>query len=162
MMYFICKSTAKTTMSDEIYDQQKGHEPVYINEQYKTIIMADHDEGNLVIAKNSLDDIYNVFTVPSGKTLFLLLESIKPDLILLDIEISDMDGYEIIDTLKRSGETAHIPLILLFPGINPGCGNKVPDTGATDYIKKPFTGKFLAKRVEKLFHIEARKEGKEK
>jgi len=135
---------------------------VYINEQYKTIIIADHDAANLIIAKNSLDDIYNVITVPSGKTLLLLLKSIKPDLILLDTELSEMDGYEIIDTLKRSGETAHIPLILLSANIDPECGKKALGMGVADYITKPFTGKFLAKRVGMHFHIVAQKEGKAK
>jgi len=140
-------------MPDEIYNQQKGYVPVYISEHYKTIIIADHDAANLIIAKNSLDDIYNVFTVPSGKTLFLLLESVNPDLILLDMDMSDMDGCEIIGALKSCGKTAHIPLILLSAGIDPGCGKKVPGMGATDYIIKPFTGKLLAKRIEMHFQM---------
>jgi len=110
--------------------------------------MADHDESSLIVAKTSLDDIYNIFTVPSGKTLFLLLESVKPDLILLDIEMSDMDGYEIINTLKRSEKTANIPVILLFTKIDPGRGMNGMGMGAAGCLAKPLTGKLLVKQVE--------------
>jgi len=128
-----------------------------MNKLYKTIIMADHDASSLTVAKDALDDIYNVFTVPSGKTLFLLLESITPDLILLDIEMPDMDGYEIIDALKRSGKTAHIPVIFMSAGIDPGCEKKGLGMGAADCLTKPFSGELLAKRVEMYLLIESQK-----
>jgi len=128
-----------------------------MNEHYKTIVMADHDAQSLVAAKNSLGDVYNLLTVTSGKTLFLLLESVKPDLILLDTEMSDMDGYRIIDALKKSGETAHIPVILMYESIDTGREKKGMGMGATDRLTKPFSGELLAKRIEMHLLIESQK-----
>ena len=119
-----------------------------MNEHFKIIIMADHDAAYLIVAKDALDDNYNVITVPTGKTLLLLLESIKPDLILMDIEISDMDGLEIVGALKSSDKTAHIPIILLSECTDPEREKKGLEMGASDCLAKPFSGECLARRIE--------------
>jgi len=119
--------------------------------------MADHESSSLTIARDALDDKYNVLTVPSGKTLFLLLDSVIPNLILLGIAMPDMDGYEIIETLKKSEKTAHIPVILLSSGRTPVHERKGLGMGATDFLTKPFSGELLAKRVEMHLLIESQK-----
>jgi len=128
-----------------------------MNNQYKKIIIADHDAANLIAAKDSLDDKYNVYTVPSGKTLLLLLESVSPDLILLDTEMADMDGFEIISALKKSGKTANIPIILLSARIDPEHEKKGMSMGATDCLTKPFAGELLTKRIEMHLLIDSQR-----
>jgi len=143
--------------------------------QYKTIIIADHEETDLELAQDALDDLYRVFTVPSGKTLFLLLESVEPDLILLDIEMPDMDGREIIDILKSSEKTAHVPVILLSARTDTGSEKKGPGAGAgagagtgagagagtsggaANCLAKPLTRKLLIKQIEKQLRIGSQK-----
>ena len=60
------------------------------------IIIVDDDITNLTVTRNNLAGKYDVLTAPSGEKLFLLLEKVMPDLILLDIEMPEMDGYEVI------------------------------------------------------------------
>jgi putative two-component system response regulator len=123
----------------------------------KKIIMVDDDLTNLSVAKNSLTDKYDVFTVPSGKKLFQILERIIPDMILLDIEMPEMNGYEVIKVLKSNSATAHIPTVFLTANIDPESEVKGLNLGATDYITKPFSQELLLKRIEVHLLVEAQK-----
>ena len=123
----------------------------------ETIIIIDDDIINLTVAADALTDKYNVFTVPSGKKLFQLLERVMPDLILLDIEMPEMNGYEIIKELKGSENTEPIPVIFLTGMIDPQSELEGLDLGAIDYITKPFSKQLLLKRIEVHLFVEAQK-----
>ena len=123
----------------------------------KKIIMVDDDRTNLTVAKNTLISRYDVFTVPSGKKLFDLLEKITPDLILLDIEMPDMNGYEVIKILKDTESTVDIPVIFLSAMIEPESEIKGLNLGAVDYIFKPFSRELLLKRIELHLLLESQK-----
>ena len=112
------------------------------------IIVVDDNIAYLKIAKNILAEHYDVFTVPSAAKMFDLLERNKPKLILLDIGMPDMDGYEAIRLLKASPATSEIPVIFLT-GMNSG-ENKLEalSLGAVDYISKPFEPLLLREKVE--------------
>ena len=125
----------------------------------ETIVMVDDDITCLTVGKNNLEDNYDVFTVPSGKKLFRLLEKVTPALILLDIEMPEMNGYEVIKTLKASGKTAHIPVIFLTAKIDPESEVKGLSLGAVDYLTKPFSRELLIKRID--LHILFEKQKKE-
>jgi len=115
---------------------------------YSKIIIVDDDITNLTVGKDALADRYDVFTAPSGEKLFQVLEKIKPDLILLDIEMPEMNGYEIIKTLKQKEKTTDIPVIFLTTVIDPMSEVKGLSLGAIDYITKPFSRELLLKRIE--------------
>jgi putative two-component system response regulator len=100
--------------------------------------------------------IYEVFTAPSGEKLFSLLEKVAPSLILLDIEMPGMDGYEVIKKLKAEEKTANIPVIFLTARHDPESEMMGLDLGAVDYIMKPFSKELLLKRSE--LHIEFEKQ----
>ncbi len=85
----------------------------------KKIIVVDDSLVNLLIVKNTFIDRHDIFTVPSGEKLFRLLEKITPDMILLDIEMPEMNGYEVIKILKNSQATADIPVIFLTASPDP-------------------------------------------
>jgi Response regulator containing a CheY-like receiver domain and an HD-GYP domain len=113
----------------------------------ETIIIVDDVITNLTVGVNSLDAVYDVFTAPSGPKLFAVLKKVTPDLILLDIEMPEMDGYEVIQILKGSDKTSNIPVIFLTSKIDPISEVKGLDLGAVDYITKPFSRELLLKRV---------------
>ena len=121
------------------------------------IVMVDDDITNLTVAKSTLVDEYDFISAPSGKKLFLLLEKLTPDLILLDIEMPEMDGYEVIKQLKSSEKTAHIPVIFLTAKIDPENEVKGLNMGAVDYITKPFSRELLIKRIQLHLLFEAQK-----
>jgi response regulator RpfG family c-di-GMP phosphodiesterase len=101
-----------------------------------------------MIGKNTLEEKYDVFTAPSARKMFDFLRKSKPALILLDIEMPEMDGYEAIKILKENPETRDIPVIFLTAKTELEEELKGFDLGATDYIIKPIVPPLLLKRIE--------------
>ncbi|MDR0707920.1 MAG: response regulator [Treponema sp.] len=128
----------------------------------KTIMIVDDSIANLKIGKNALMSFYNVFTVPSAKKMFELLERNKPALILLDIDMPDMDGYEAIKLLKENPDTLKIPVIFLTGKSEIEDEVKGLTLGAIDYISKPFSPFILRKRVEAHILVNSQQEVLEK
>jgi len=121
--------------------------------------MVDDDITNLNVARNNLAERYSIVTVPSGEKLFSLLEKISPSLILLDIEMPVMNGYEVMKKLKESERFAHIPVIFLTAKIDPASEVEGLSLGAVDYITKPFSKELLIKRID--LHILFEKQKKD-
>ncbi|MCL2030007.1 MAG: response regulator [Oscillospiraceae bacterium] len=112
------------------------------------IILVDDDLTNLSIGRNALSDRYTVITVPSAEKLFLILEQVMPDLILLDIEMPGMNGYETIRKLKSDARLSAVPVVFLTVRRDAGSELEGLSMGAVDYIAKPFSPPLLQKRVE--------------
>ena len=117
--------------------------------QKKLIILVDDNPANLRIGKNVLSEKYTVATAPSAAKLFSLLEHNNPALILLDIDMPFMDGYETIGALKLKPETKDIPVIFLTGMIDARDEEKGRSLGAVDYITKPFDPSVLIECIEK-------------
>jgi putative two-component system response regulator len=118
----------------------------------KLIMLIDDDPTNLMTGKTVIqklyEDLYTVWTVDSGVRALELLERKLPDLILLDIEMPEMDGYETIKRLKSNQKTAKIPVIFLTALSSADNEYDGLALGAADYITKPFNEKILQKRIE--------------
>jgi class 3 adenylate cyclase/CheY-like chemotaxis protein len=115
---------------------------------FGAIILVDDNPANLRAGKNVLADKFEVFTVPSARKMFELLETITPSLILLDIEMPEMSGYEAIKILKKQPPTRDIPVIFLTGKTDADDELEGLSLGAIDYITKPFIPLLLLKRVE--------------
>ena len=96
----------------------------------KKVIVVDDDRTNLTVLRNALIDRYDVFTVSSGEKLFILISKIVPDLILLDIEMPEMSGYEVIRRLKENDNTFEIPVIFITAMAEPESEIEGLDLGA--------------------------------
>jgi len=123
----------------------------------KKVILVDDNPINLKLARNTLMGKYDVFTVPSAEKLFQLLEKTLPDIILLDVLMPEMSGYEAIKILKADDRTAEIPVIFLTSKADTGSELEGFVLGAVDYISKPFSPQILLKRVETQVLLEAQK-----
>ena len=93
---------------------------------------------------------YEVITALDGEQALEKLRTEKPDLIVLDIMMPKLDGYEVCKSVKANPETAHIPVILLSAK-----GRNVDqkmgfDVGSDDYITKPFSPRKLVERINQL------------
>jgi CheY-like chemotaxis protein len=115
----------------------------------KLIFLVDDNPANLRIGKNVLSDKYTVATVPSASKLFSLLTNNRPGLILLDINMPEMNGYEALEILKSKPETRDIPVIFLTAMTYPHDKEKGLALGAADYIIKPFDPPALIACIEK-------------
>ena len=119
-----------------------------MDNQRKTIFLVDDDMTNLTIGKKALAGTYNVFTLNAGQVMLNMLENITPNLILLDVNMPEMDGYQAIEKLKSNPATAKIPVIFLTALTTEETELKGLSMGAIDYITKPFSPQLLLKRLE--------------
>jgi len=128
-----------------------------MNINRKTIILVDDDPTNLAIGSSALDEYYDVLTLNSGARLLKILEKKTPDLVLLDIEMPEMNGYEVIKQMKNKAETSDIPVIFLTAKSESENELVGLSLGAIDYIIKPFSLPLLLKRIEVHMLIESQK-----
>jgi signal transduction histidine kinase len=113
----------------------------------KRIIAVDDNPENLVALRNTLKDIYEVYPSPSAAKMFNLLEHIQPDLILLDVEMPEMNGYEAIKKIKSDEKIKEIPVIFLTSMTDENSETEGLRLGAVDYIRKPFVTLPLLQRI---------------
>jgi len=112
------------------------------------IFLVDDNPVYLNSGKSALQDKYTVVTIPSADKLMLALEKNLPDLILLDVEMPGMSGYDAIKEIKAGPKTAEIPVIFLTGKEEPENEIMGLSLGAVDYITKPFVPALLQKRIE--------------
>ncbi|MCL2720938.1 MAG: response regulator [Treponema sp.] len=128
----------------------------------KFIILVDDNPATLQSAMNVLSSNKRVATAPSAVKLFELLETNVPDIILLDIDMPEVDGYQIIKILKFKKTTKDIPVIFLTGKAEPNEELMGLSLGAVDYITKPFHPSLLVKRVDMHLLMEDQKRKLEK
>ncbi|GHV69166.1 hypothetical protein AGMMS49928_10600 [Spirochaetia bacterium] len=121
------------------------------------IILVDDNPATLRAGKNVLSKNYDIVTAPSAAKMFSLLENNSPALILLDIDMPEMNGYEAIKILKSKPETSGIPVIFLTGKTESDDELEGLSLGAIDYITKPFQPPLLLKRIEVHLLVEAQK-----
>jgi len=129
-----------------------------MNEKKPCVFLVDDNIVNLNMGKSALETNYTVITIPTGEKLFAALKSHKPDLILLDIEMPGMSGYDTIKGLKLNPETANIPVIFLTSRSTAEDELLGFSLGAVDYITKPFSQPILIKRVELHLLLQVQKD----
>ena len=119
-----------------------------MTDRQSTIFIVDDNNTNLIACKNILKPHYLVYPAQSGTKMFELLEHVTPDLILLDVEMLDMDGYDTARKLKSSDKYKNIPIIFLTARSDATSEMEGLSLGAVDYIHKPFFSALLLKRIE--------------
>ena len=114
----------------------------------KTVLIVDDAPSNLQMVNSILKDSYKVRIATSGaKALELVRATPPPDLILLDVMMPGMDGYEVCTRLKADAETKDIPVIFLTGQTETQDETRGFDVGAVDYIHKPFSPAVVKARV---------------
>jgi len=116
------------------------------NKEY-TILVTDDEKFNLDVLGNILSPTYNILISRSGPRALELARQNTPDLILLDVVMPDMTGFEVITSLKEAEETAQIPVIFITGLTDPEDEEKGLFLGAVDYITKPFVKAIVKARV---------------
>jgi len=120
----------------------------------KTIFMVDDSDTSLSIAKKALENQYRVLTMLSGVKMFSLLEKIIPDLIILDIQMPGMDGFETLKVLKSKPLYADIPVMFLTSYTDDEIEARGFEMGVVDFISKPFSAPVFLKRIKTQLDIE--------
>jgi DNA-binding response OmpR family regulator len=117
----------------------------------KRILVVDDEEDvldvlRLVLSKNG----YEVTTATSGMDALTRAQSTVPELILLDIMMHQMDGWEVLKLLKLDERTAEIPVVILSARVEPKDKIRGLQEGAIDYITKPFAVRDILGKLEAI------------
>ncbi|MCL2618810.1 MAG: response regulator [Defluviitaleaceae bacterium] len=114
----------------------------------KIVFVIDDSISNLTMAEDALSASYSVMTIPSGAKAVSLLEKVRPEIILLDIEMPAMDGFDVLRYLKASDRFCDIPVIFLTAKIDHATEIEALKLGVVDFISKPFNPAVLLNRVK--------------
>ena len=130
-------------------------------EKSHIILIIDDDKIFVDLCINLLGDKYIVFPALSGDQAFETLDKITPDLILLDIYMLGMNGYEIMDLIRQNPKTKYIPVIFVTGSDDIENEYVALKMGANDYILKPFLPGIFLQRIENLLRITSPKKKEE-
>ena len=120
----------------------------------KIILIVDDDRMNLVTAQDLLVEEYKVVGVNSGKQAFKYLEKYTPDLILLDIFMPEIGGFEVMKQLQEHDEWRKIPVIFLTADRKSETETECFRLGAYDFITKPFEPTVMLNRVRRTIELD--------
>jgi putative two-component system response regulator len=120
------------------------------------ILLVDDNTANLQVLRENLDGLgYKLLIAKNGRTALDIVCKAHPDLVLLDIMMPEMDGYEVCRRLKSAEETRHIPVIFLTAMADAEDEARGLALGAVDYITKPINPELVRARVRN--HLELKR-----
>lgn len=120
-----------------------------MDKQYRaTVLAVDDTPTNIEVVKGVLADTYLVQAALNGEVALKIIQKRKPDIILLDVMMPDMDGYQVCRLLKENPETRDIPVIFLTAKIQEEDEAQGLALGAVDYITKPISPAILKERIK--------------
>ncbi len=126
-----------------------------MSETTKEIILVVDDEPlNLMIAQKLLSTEYKVAPATSAAAALRYLEKNKPNLILMDINMPEMNGFDTVAEIKKREECSSIPIIFLTADNDPQTEEKCFRSGAVDFVGKPFIAEILLSRIRRTLELE--------
>ena len=113
------------------------------------ILLVDDSQTNLRLGKGILSAVYDAVTVPGAEKMYKFLSTHSVDLILLDIDMPEIDGWTAIKQLKSDPATADIPVVFMSGETDEASKQKGFSLGAVDFITKPLSAAVLLASVKK-------------
>lgn len=120
----------------------------------KKVLVVDDDSMNLAIARRVLGDTYTVMLATQGAQVLTCLESENCDLILLDINMPEMDGFELLGRIRELEKCKNIPVIFLTADSDADTEIRCFQEGAIDFIAKPFVPEVMRSRIGRALELE--------
>lgn len=152
----LCTETSDKEKSEEIFVPDNSFSELEVLEKravtekkiYILIVEDNNDLQNFL--KYSLQEQYNVITADDGEEAWNIIRKKIPDLIISDIMMPNMDGFELCRLMKSTFETSHIPIVLLTALSEKAIQLEGLGLGADDYITKPFDMSILTQRIKTI------------
>jgi signal transduction histidine kinase/DNA-binding response OmpR family regulator/ligand-binding sensor domain-containing protein len=143
-----------------VFDEQKSHSPhrpagIKVEKETKILVVEDNKEMQKFLTK-ILSDLYSVTTADDGIEGLKIVKEFSPDLVLTDVMMPGMDGNEFCNILKADLNTSHIPILILTALSSVESQLKGFETGADDYVVKPFDDRILLMRIRNLLDSRAK------
>ncbi len=117
-------------------------------EDQAKILIVDDQEMNIELMKHLLGAKgYEIFAALSGPEALKMVETVAPDVIILDLVMPEMNGYEVCELIKLNPKTRHVPVIILTGAPQEEANIRALDSGADDFLQRPFNAAFLDARI---------------
>lgn len=133
--------------------RQEKEETLSVQEDKATILVVDDDAMNLRIAEKMLESQFRIECVKSGREALEFVERVIPNLILLDLHMPGMDGFQVIAALRAQEKFREIPVIFLTADNDRDTEIKGFREGALDFITKPFIADIAISRVNRILEL---------
>lgn len=127
-----------------------------MDDRKQTVLVVDDQQFNIDLVAATLKELCNVISTTDSREVQAMAKESQPDLILLDVMMPDIDGFEICRMLKADGATRSIPVIFMTALSGGADEQRGLDLGAIDYITKPFRPPVVWARVRN--HLELRRQ----
>lgn len=118
------------------------------------ILVVDDDKNNLMLAQKIFGKKYRIAAATSGMAAFKYLEKKIPDLVLLDINMPGMDGFEVMERLQNDEIYKQIPVIFLTADDDSETETRCFRAGAHDFVRKPFVADVALSRINRILELE--------
>jgi len=144
--------TAGVTSIDEVNRVLAADESETARPSCNRVLVADDEPITRMLVKFLLErEHYEVLEAANGREAAEIAAREKPDLLLIDLNMPELDGYQAIAQLRRGLAPVTLPIVVLTAESGPGVERRVLDLGADDYILKPFDPEVLLSRVQSVF-----------
>lgn len=120
-----------------------------------TILCVDDTPANLMLLNQLLNETYQVLLVNNGQKALDILEQQPVDLVLLDVMMSDMDGYQVCAHIRQQPRTSHLPVLFITAKNTPEDEQDAFLNGGNDFISKPINPKVLMARIATHLNVKA-------
>lgn len=113
----------------------------------ETILIIDDQASVVLMLREVVSRMGNVFFSTSGLGAYAAALKLRPDLIILDIQMPELNGFELCDLLRQEGSLADTPIIFITASEDPACEEKAFQCGGSDFIRKPLDARTLQARI---------------
>jgi CheY-like chemotaxis protein len=124
----------------------------------QTILIVDDEPGNIEILSETLGETYEILAATSGKEALQIAALQMPDMIILDIVMPVMSGYEVLRTLKQNQALKEIPVVFITALDKEDQETRGLTLGAVDYIPKPFNNAIVKLRVRTQLELKRQRD----
>ena len=114
------------------------------------LYIEDNDTNRMLVRRVLTAEGYTLLEAPDGPAGVRAAEEHVPDLILMDINLPELDGYEVTSRIKRNPQLSHIPVVAMTANVMQGDREKSLDAGCDGYIQKPIDIDLLPEQVAKF------------
>jgi signal transduction histidine kinase/DNA-binding response OmpR family regulator len=138
---------------EKVPDAEEAAKEVEDAESRNVILVVEDNAEMRTYIREPLESLYRVVEAADGKEGIEKARELIPDLIISDIMMPEIDGYQLCGTLKKDIKTSHIPIIMLTAKASEQSIVRGLETGADDYITKPFSTRILMTRIKNLIEL---------
>lgn len=138
---------------EAVFIEKKRERKTKQSKEKARILLVDDDSNSIAPAKDILSEGFELFVSRSGAEVFGKLKELQPDILLMDVYMPGIDGFEILRVLQGNEDYKDIPVVLLANGYNKDVEVRAFRAGAQDFIAKPLEKEIVVQRISRILEL---------